>query len=94
MSLANIIILNTNYGTASDQKGYFNIELPTGKYTVEIRMIGYKHLQKKFQIEDGEETGLVFELEPTTIKLDSIEVLGKSDDFINGEEIMNYFPAN
>ncbi len=47
--LANIIILNSSLGTTSNQKGYFEISLPPGKYLVEARVLGYKPLFKRNQ---------------------------------------------
>ena len=43
---ANIYIINSAYGTASDSDGRFTIiNVPPGKYTLKVDMIGYKSIQ-------------------------------------------------
>ena len=43
---ANIYLMNTSYGTASDNDGRFSlINIPPGTYTLKADMIGYKTIQ-------------------------------------------------
>lgn len=40
----NILVMNTNYGAATNLKGNFSIKVPEGIYSLRISMIGYKDL--------------------------------------------------
>ena len=43
---ANIYLLNTSFGTASDGDGRFSlINIPPGKYSLKVDMIGYKSIK-------------------------------------------------
>ena len=40
---ANVILLGTNYGAASDVKGFFTIQnVPYGNYTLQVSFIGFR----------------------------------------------------
>ena len=42
----NVYLVNTSYGTASDNLGRFTmINIPPGKYALKVDMIGYKSVQ-------------------------------------------------
>ena len=48
---ANVIIVGTTLGAASDQNGYFKISnVPAGSYEIRVTYMGYKSQKKKIQV--------------------------------------------
>jgi iron complex outermembrane receptor protein len=44
----NVILLNTNYGAATDENGNYKIiDIPSGVYTIEFSAIGYEKIRKE-----------------------------------------------
>ena len=44
---ANLILINTILGTASDQNGNFSIDnIPVGSYTIQVNMMGYSGITR------------------------------------------------
>ena len=73
---ANVYLQNTNYGSSSNQKGYFQIRnIQPGTYTLVASDMGYKkYIQKNFKI-DGKIT-LTIELQEDVNSLDDIIISG------------------
>lgn len=71
----NIIILDTNFGTASELDGTYEISnIPQGVYEVKFSAIGYNSETYDVEIETNKITELDVELESKTIELESVEV--------------------
>lgn len=82
---ANIIILGTNWGTASQDGGYYFIDnIPQGKYDIEARVIGYHNKTEK-EIQIGENTALNFLLEQKPIEIDPIIVTATLFDHLQSK---------
>ena len=73
---ANIYIINSAYGTASDGDGRFTIiNVPPGKYTLKVDMIGYKSVQlDELVISVNRTTSLDIEMESTVIEGEVVTV--------------------
>lgn len=73
---ANISIVGTYMGAASDKKGFFLINnIPAGKYEVKAQMIGYNTLMQKDVIVLMDlRTTLYFELEPTVLEMQQVTI--------------------
>ncbi len=73
---ANVLIIGTNYGAATDANGdYYIINLPPGRYDVKAMMIGYKAIvQTSVQVIVDHTTRIDFELESTVIEGEVVEV--------------------
>ena len=72
---ANIIILDTNLGTASKLDGTYEIPgIPIGNYKVRFSLIGYDSKTIDVKIEPNKITELNVQLEVKAIELESIEV--------------------
>lgn len=73
---ANVQILGTIYGSASDRDGNFSIDrIPPGNYSIQASMVGYlNELKKGVEIKAGERIHIVFALEPTPIPFEPIVV--------------------
>ncbi len=71
----NIIILDTNLGTASKLDGTYEIpSIPNGNYKVRFSLIGYDSKTIDVKIEPNKITELNIQLEVKAIELESIEV--------------------
>ena len=55
VELANVAILGTGEGTMTDAKGYYLLEIPSGKsFTVVVSFIGYRSQQFAIKLDEGE----------------------------------------
>lgn len=81
---ANILIVNTAQGAASDINGtYFIINIPPGTYDVKVSYIGYQTvIQKRVVINVDRTTTLNYTLEPEDIKTGVIEVVATREGII------------
>ena len=73
---ANIIIVDTDYGTACDTEGKFFISnIPVGSYTVTVSMIGYSSISRaNVNIYSQRQTPLKFYLNPTVLESEVVTV--------------------
>jgi hypothetical protein len=92
----NILVVGTNYGAASDEKGYYQIvQLPFNTYQIKASIIGYKSLIKTdVIIQPGKPAEVNFELIEEAVKLEDVYVV--SDFFtknpleVNSIKSFNY----
>ena len=72
----NVYLINTSYGTASDNTGRFTmINIPPGKYALKVDMIGYKSVQVDELIVSVNRTSSVdIEMEQTVIEGEVVTV--------------------
>ena len=71
----NIIILETDFGTASRLNGSYEINaIPAGIYEVRFSIIGHESKTIEIEIESNKTTELNVELEGKAIELESVEV--------------------
>jgi iron complex outermembrane recepter protein len=74
---ATIYILDLKTGTATDEKGYYEIgSLPSGKFLIEIRFVGYSTKSEYIRI-DGE-TVINFNLNPSVTEMSNVTITGVS----------------
>ncbi|MEA3432376.1 MAG: carboxypeptidase-like regulatory domain-containing protein [candidate division WOR-3 bacterium] len=73
---ANVIVLETTKGAATDEEGYFRIrELDPGVYNIKFSMIGYKTIIKnRITVKPGVSTFLRVELKEEPIQMKGITV--------------------
>ena len=76
LSGANIIVTNTLFGAASDQKGDYEIGgLEEGAYSLECKMMGYKAITiTDVQVKGDKAIEITFLLSPTTLEMDEVIV--------------------
>ena len=63
---ANIILMGTSFGAATDENGYYSISAPAGKYTIKCSYVGFesknvdidltKNMESNFDLKDHEFT--------------------------------------
>ena len=93
---ANIIVINTSLGSASDIDGNFSIQIiPVGSYTIQVNMIGYKPIiRPNININTSKTTQLSFYLEESVIEGQAIFVnegyFEKTQDAVVSNRTMDY----
>ncbi len=76
---ANIVILGTNIGTASDLEGkYFLSNVPAGSYTIKVSYLGYDPQQLDFQISDNQHLVLNFKLNVVSIAIEEVVITAQA----------------
>ncbi len=74
---ATIYVKETTMGTVADGTGHFSLaHLPVGKQTIVAQFVGYKPQEIEINMEDGEVTQLLFELEEDVFNLEQVVVTG------------------
>jgi hypothetical protein len=85
LPFVNIIILETNYGTSSEEDGSFEIKsIPAGKYEIRFSAVGYETKTLDINIESNRTTELSIELNQRAIEVGTVEVFG--DQFQNQDD--------
>ncbi len=78
ISFTNLSLLKTNYGTTTDDNGYFVInKVPKGDYVLRISFMGYEEKLMPIQITSGGILTLRIELEPSSKMLQAVEINAK-----------------
>ncbi len=73
----NIILLDTNYGTSSNEDGTYSLKsIPIGDYKVKFSAIGYSSKIENIEVYRGRILQLNIKLEQTEIQLQDVEVTG------------------
>jgi len=74
LSLVNIYIPSQGLGAATDANGFFFIgNIPAGKHTFRITLIGYGMVTREFEILPGKIVTLDLELTPSVLEMDVVE---------------------
>lgn len=74
---ANVVLIGTNYGTITDQKGDFSIaNLPEGLYEVRVSYLGYGQLSKPVEIQAGATSVLNFGMDEEALQAAEFIVFG------------------
>ncbi len=83
LSEANITVIGTSLGSATDEKGRFVIRgVPVGRYILRCSHIGFMdEFARGIEVRKDAVTDIEFVLEPTEYQLQAIEVDKKMDDF-------------
>jgi len=74
---ANIGLVGTTYGSASDENGKFEIKnIPEGKYTIQISAVGYKTYRESITVVGGQTSTFNKNIESTSEQMDEFVVTG------------------
>ncbi|HVO76019.1 MAG TPA: TonB-dependent receptor [Ignavibacteriaceae bacterium] len=78
LPFANILIIGTNYGAASNENGFFRIEgVPYNTYQIRASVVGYNSLTKTdIIVQAGKPAAVNFELAEQVIQLENVVVTG------------------
>ena len=75
LSDANISVVASSFGTASNQGGYFKLTLPAGRHDIQVSVIGYEGMTRKsVTVKAGKSTYLTVRLQPTVIEMPEVLV--------------------
>lgn len=76
---ANIILIGTSLGTATDMEGRYTITgIPEGKYSVKVSYIGYEPKQVDVQIKDNQHIELNFELNVVSVATQEVIITAQA----------------
>ena len=74
---ANVFLQDTQYGSATDELGYYSIAgVPSGSYKVTISFIGYETLEKSIKFDAAKSQTLNFSLAHSAIEIQETTVTG------------------
>ncbi len=74
---ATIHITTLNKGVVTDFDGHFSmVNIPVGVHAVTISYLGYADIEKSVTINEGVTTSIKLYIEPKSLELDGVEVLG------------------
>ena len=72
---ANIMLMDTNFGIASDADGFYMISnIPMGRYFLNAMFIGYENMEKEIFIDANQEYVIDISLKASSIKLQETKV--------------------
>lgn len=74
-----VFIKEANQGLACNEKGEFQVTLPTGKYTVEYRCLGYENLQEIIVLSANKKVTKHIVLQEKPIELAEVVISNKED---------------
>ncbi len=68
-------IKGSTIGTATDESGHYYLNnLPLGEHTVEVKMMGYKTIERKVNLKKSKTIELNFDLEESTIYFEDVVI--------------------
>ena len=75
---ANVLLVGTSYGAATDVRGEFSIpNIPTGNYTLTVKYIGYKTYTQEITVaENVRDNHFPIRIDVSYVKLDDVVVSG------------------
>ena len=72
---ANIMLMDTNFGIASDADGFYMISnIPMGRYYLNAMFIGYENMEKEIFLDANQEYVIDISLKASSIKLQETKV--------------------
>jgi|694.fasta_scaffold04509_8 outer membrane receptor for ferrienterochelin and colicins len=71
---ASVVLKNSATGTSTDANGNFSINLPTGKQTLLVQVIGFKNQERTINVPNGGKVHLDFDLEESVFGLQDVVV--------------------
>jgi hypothetical protein len=74
---ATIYIKNTNLGTSANSEGYYNLQVPFGKYEIVYRGIGYKQETRNAEIKNDLNLNIALQAEIYALKAVNISSSGE-----------------
>jgi len=82
---ATVFVEDLQNGTATDDKGFYSLRLPKGKYTMDIRSVGFE--EKKYKVEVLSGGKLDFFLPEMVILMDAVEIRSQNYHNVRGMQM-------
>lgn len=80
MPQTTVTLQGSVHGVTTDADGYFVFKnIPAGRYTAEVRFVGYTSQTRLVTVKGGHTASLTFALEEDSKLLESVEVMGKTE---------------
>lgn len=76
LPMATIAVEHTTFGTYSDERGHYELQLKEGTYTVVVSSVGFENVRWKVSLHADKQKH--FQLKENHVALSAVEVLGKS----------------
>lgn len=94
---ANVYIMETGQGMASDLYGFFELEIPNGVFTLVTSVIGFRNDSREIIIKDENDIELIIDLQTEILEYSELRVRGlfntrlgyESVDVISSNEIIS-----
>ena len=81
---ANVAIVNSGYGTSTDQNGKFVIaNVPVGRHLLEVTFIGYQSLQQEIDVRAGQITTNTYTLTRSVLEIGASEVTASKSRIVS-----------
>ncbi|MDE2736291.1 MAG: TonB-dependent receptor [Gemmatimonadota bacterium] len=81
---ANVAIVNSGYGTSTDQNGKFAIaNVPVGRHSLEVTFIGYQSLQQEIDVQAGQITTNTYTLTRSVLEIGASEVTASKSRIVS-----------
>ena len=71
---AAVSVVGTRYATVTDIDGHYELSLPRGEYSVEVKYLGYDNLRKQIKIDGGADVMADFVMTPSRQSLNEVTV--------------------
>lgn len=82
----NVIVANTNYGAATDLKGFFLIaKVPAGRWQLRFSHISYAEIEQAVEVKDRPLFMGSIKMHPRTLETEAIEVVGQQGRLVEKE---------
>lgn len=77
VEFANVVLKGTDIGTATNEKGNFEMnDVPAGDYTIIVSAIGYMQQSQTISVSDDQVFSQTFQLKPDVLNLSQVVVTG------------------
>ena len=78
---ANVVVVGTSRGTATNQSGYYTLTgLAPGEYTLQASYLGYAPVRRQVTLAPGADRRLTLELIPSDMQMDEVTVTGQDEE--------------
>lgn len=77
---ATVQIKSTMIGTASDNRGEFELQVPDGKQVIVVRALGFKPSEREIEIEPGKRHRVAINIEEDVLGLEQVVVTADRND--------------
>lgn len=75
VDFATVYLKDTRFGCATDEKGLYRLQIPSGKYTLVVSMIGFETYEQEIEINGEKETRVDVTLQPSVEELEEVVVV-------------------